>query len=260
MEGKRLRIKQLIEDMDLSQNEFAHRIGVHQGNLSKMLSGGRAVSSDVINRIAMSFDISVKWLMYGEGDRYFHANIYQNAEHGNNSNSQGNSGSSDNITTTNNNYTTNNYDNCGDCGESKEKPMGYGVGKIIKYYPTVNGSMGGIEFLDSPDDSFVDIVIPGFSDCEFAINAYGDSMYPVIKSGQVVLLMPWKERFIEWGRIYLVVTKSGYRTIKYLKPSENEECILCESENKVGNPAFEVKKEEILKLFLVKGWICKDAI
>lgn len=134
------------------------------------------------------------------------------------------------------------------------------IGKTIKYYPTVNGSMGGIEFLDSPDESFVDIVIPGFSDCEFAINAYGDSMYPVIKSGQVVLLMPWKEKFIEWGRIYLVITKSGYRMIKYIKPSKNDGCVVCESENKEESPAFEIEKDEILKLFLVKGWICKDAI
>lgn len=132
--------------------------------------------------------------------------------------------------------------------------------KAIKYYPTVNGSMGGIQFLDNPDESFVDIIIPGFSDCEFAINAYGDSMYPVIKSGQVVLLMPWREKFIEWGRIYLVVTKSGYRTIKYIKPSKNNGCVLCESENKEESPAFEIEKDDILKMFLVKGWICKDAI
>lgn len=256
MEGKRLRIKQLIEDMNLSQNEFAHRIGVHQGNLSKMLSGGRAVTPDVINRIAMSFDISVKWLMYGEGDRYLRGDVSQNVGSENaaiaNDNGDGN-----NIGNTTNHYTTNNYS---DCQEGKEKSPNKSTGKTIKYYPTVDGSMGGVKFLDNPDESFVDIVMPGFSDCEFAINAYGDSMHPVIKSGQVVLLMSWKERFIEWGRIYLVVTKSGYRTIKYLIPSENKECIICKSENEEGNPAFEIGKEDILKLFLVKGWICKDAI
>lgn len=142
----------------------------------------------------------------------------------------------------------------------QEKPLNHGLGRTIKYYPTVNGTMGGIQFLDNPDESFVDIIIPGFSDCEFAINAYGDSMYPVIKSGQVVLLMPWREKFIEWGRIYLVVTKSGYRTIKYIKPSKNDGCVLCESENKEESPAFEIEKDDILKMYLVKGWICKDAI
>ncbi len=132
--------------------------------------------------------------------------------------------------------------------------------KVIKYYPSVSGSMGGIEFLDSPNENSVDMIVPGFSECRFAINAYGDSMYPVIKSGQIVLLMEWQERFIEWGRIYLVVTKSGYRTIKYLKPSKENDSISCESENKENNPPFDIKKEDILKLFLVKGWVCREAI
>lgn len=131
---------------------------------------------------------------------------------------------------------------------------------VIKYYPSVNGSMGGVQFLDDPEESYVDIIMPGFSECKYAINAYGDSMHPVIKSGQIILLMEWTEKFIDWGRIYLVVTKSGYRTIKYLKPADNSNAIRCESENKESNPAFEIEKEDVLKLFLVKGWVCRDAI
>lgn len=130
----------------------------------------------------------------------------------------------------------------------------------IKYYPSVNGSMGGIEFLDNPDESSFDIILPGFSDCKFAINAFGDSMFPVIKSGQVVLLMEWEESFIDWGHIYLVITKNGYRAIKYLKPSSQEGFVKCESENKESSPAFEVEVNDIHKLFLVKGWVCRDVI
>lgn len=134
------------------------------------------------------------------------------------------------------------------------------TGNTIKYYPSVNGSMGGIEFLDNPEEFYTDIVLPGFSECKFAVNAFGDSMYPVIKSGQIVIMMPWTERFIDWGHIYMVVTKSGYRAIKYLKPSSKEGCITCESENKESSPAFDVDMEDIHKLYLVKGWICRDAI
>ena len=119
--------------------------------------------------------------------------------------------------------------------------------------------MGGVEFLDDPNESYDDIILPGFSECKYAINAYGDSMHPVIKSGQVVILMEWTESFIDWGRIYLVVTKSGYRIIKYLKPSDNADAIRCESENKEYAP-FDISKEDIHKMFLVKGWICRDTI
>lgn len=139
----------------------------------------------------------------------------------------------------------------------KKNPL---TGNTIKYYPSVSGSMGGIEFLDNPDEFYTDIILPGFSECKFAVNAYGDSMYPVIKSGQIVVMMPWTERFIDWGHIYMVVTKSGYRAIKYLKPSKQEGFITCESENKENNPAFEIEMEDIHRLYLVKGWICRDAI
>lgn len=134
------------------------------------------------------------------------------------------------------------------------------AGNAIKYYPSVSGSMGGIEFLDNPDEFYTDIILPGFSECKFAVNAYGDSMYPVIKNGQIVVMMPWIERFIDWGHIYMVVTKSGYRAIKYLKPSTQEGFVTCESENKENNPAFDIEMEDIHRLYLVKGWICKDAI
>lgn len=130
----------------------------------------------------------------------------------------------------------------------------------IKYYPNVNGSMGGVQFLDDPNEMVCDITIPGYSDCKFAINAYGDSMYPLIKSGQIILMSEWYESFIDWGRIYLVVTKSGYRVIKRLYPGASNTTITCKSENPETNPPFEIEKSDINKVYLVKGWICRDAI
>lgn len=132
--------------------------------------------------------------------------------------------------------------------------------KAIKYYPNVDGSMGGLQFLENPDETTFDISIPGYSDCKYAINAYGDSMYPLIQSGQIVLLVPWQESFIDWGRIYLVVTKSGYRAIKRIFPASDNEHILCKSENGEKFPPFEIEKNDIANIFLVKGWICRNEI
>lgn len=130
-------------------------------------------------------------------------------------------------------------------------------GKTIKYYYDVDASMGNIEFLNDPSQKYKDIIIPGYSDCKYAINAYGDSMHPLIKSGQIILLDDWRESFIAWGKIYLIVTRGGFRAIKYLFPSENNDMVKCVSENKEQNPPFDVPKED-LKLFIVKGWICRD--
>lgn len=130
----------------------------------------------------------------------------------------------------------------------------------ITYFPNVDGSMGGVQFMDNSAETREVIVIPGYSDCKLAINAYGDSMHPLIKSGQIVLMAEWQESFIDWGKIYLVVTKSGYRAIKRLFPGSDGEHITCKSENETSHPPFEVERADILKIFIVKGWICRDVI
>lgn len=130
----------------------------------------------------------------------------------------------------------------------------------ILYYPNVEGTMGGVQFLDNPDETYIEMSIPGYTDCRFAINAYGESMSPLIKSGQIVLLAQWQERFIDWGKIYLVVTRSGYRVIKRLLPGKTETTIVCRSENTEANPDFEIELADILQLYLVKGWVCRDVI
>lgn len=130
----------------------------------------------------------------------------------------------------------------------------------ILYYPNVEGTMGGVQFLDNPDETHIEMSIPGYTDCRFAINAYGESMSPLIKSGQIVLLAQWQERFVDWGKIYLVVTRSGYRVIKRLLPGKTETTIVCRSENTEANPDFEIELADILQLYLVKGWVCRDVI
>lgn len=128
----------------------------------------------------------------------------------------------------------------------------------IKYYPNVSGSLGGVQFLDNPDESVQYITIPGYSDCQYAINAFGDSMFPLIRNGQIVLMSPWTERFIDWGKIYLVVTQSGYRAIKRVYPGKTADTITCRSENAEVHPPFEIERADIFSLYLVKGWICRD--
>lgn len=133
--------------------------------------------------------------------------------------------------------------------------------KFIRYYPEVNGTMGEIELSDEPDErKHIDIWIPGYEDCTHAINAYGDSMSPLIKSGQVVIMKRWEESYLAWGRIYCVVTKGGYRTIKRIYPSQREGFVELRSENTAENPPFEIPTEDITQCYLVKGWICRNEI
>jgi hypothetical protein len=47
--------------------------------------------------------------------------------------------------------------------------------------------------------------------------------------------------------------------IKYIKSGSSEDTISCESENKFY-PPFEIRRDEILKLYMVKGSIERSSI
>jgi phage repressor protein C with HTH and peptisase S24 domain len=133
----------------------------------------------------------------------------------------------------------------------------------ILYFPEVDASMGNVDFGEennAPRHNTIEMVLPYFYNADFAINAYGDSMSPLIKDGQIVLLSKWQENYIEWGKVYLVCTRS-HRTIKRLFPVENDDTrIKCVSENSECYPPFNINKEDIQKMYIVRGHISKDTL
>lgn len=130
----------------------------------------------------------------------------------------------------------------------------------IRYWEDVSATGGSMEFLENPDEHEVKMInVPRFADCTDAVNIYGDSMYPVYKSGEIILIKPWQESFIDYGCCYLIVTQNGNRMVKYLKRSDNPGKVLCVSENKHFD-SFEIDRSDILRLFLVRGSIKSDTI
>ena len=130
----------------------------------------------------------------------------------------------------------------------------------IRYWIDVDATAGGVQqFDDMVTDKYISLSIPEFRDCTDAVNLYGDSMVPLYKSGQIIILKEWKESFIDFGNVYLVVTKSGNRMVKYLRKGSDAAHIVCVSENKEFDP-FEIEKTDILRLYLVKGGISKNTL
>ena len=57
------RIRELIDDLGMSQIEFCNRTGIKASALSNYLKGNRVPRQDAIMRIADTFNISASWLM-----------------------------------------------------------------------------------------------------------------------------------------------------------------------------------------------------
>lgn len=61
--GRRIRE---LRGFDMTQGEFARRIGVSQGHLSYIERGEKEVGADILLRVSREFDKSVEWLLTGE--------------------------------------------------------------------------------------------------------------------------------------------------------------------------------------------------
>jgi phage repressor protein C with HTH and peptisase S24 domain len=129
----------------------------------------------------------------------------------------------------------------------------------IKYFTDVDASLGIVELSADPNErNYRNIMIPGYEDCTHAINVYGDSMYPLIKSGQIILMRLWEESFFDYGKIYLIITNNNYRIVKRVFPWKESRCIELRSENSEV-PPYEICLDDVKCSFIVLGWIGRDA-
>lgn len=64
------RIKKVRKDKDLTQQQFAEKIGTSANVLTNYETGRRNPSSSVINNICKTFNVNDKWLREGTGEIY----------------------------------------------------------------------------------------------------------------------------------------------------------------------------------------------
>lgn len=65
-----VRIRKVRKNLNLSQEEFAKKIGISQGHLSKIERGEQLPDKPLIMSIAYSFGINDSWLLTGEGEMF----------------------------------------------------------------------------------------------------------------------------------------------------------------------------------------------
>jgi len=64
------RLKQLRKGLNLTQQEFADRIGISRGNIGAYEVGKNALSDAVVSLICKEFSVNEEWLRTGEGDMF----------------------------------------------------------------------------------------------------------------------------------------------------------------------------------------------
>lgn len=64
------RIKKIRKELDLTQQEFANRLGTARNNIAGYETGKRSPSNAVISLMCKEFNINEIWLRTGEGDMF----------------------------------------------------------------------------------------------------------------------------------------------------------------------------------------------
>ena len=86
------RLKKLRKELDMTQQEFADKLGTARNNIAGYETGKRNPSNAVISLICREFNINEKWLRTGEGEMFielsrsdeiaqFVGHLYQDLRH-----------------------------------------------------------------------------------------------------------------------------------------------------------------------------------
>lgn len=227
---KILRIKQLIDNLGITQSEFAKRIAIDASNFSKHLTGKLPISDSLINKIVVELGVSKEWLCSGSGLMYGAAGTGINP------------GVHTHIRTL-------------------TLPSGAIVPEVrngAKVYglDVTAGNLGR-------DRMFTDDLVIGSIDVPFInpdcsiVKVSGDSMKPVINNGDMIAIREIKNpNLIFWGQIYVVLLED-YRMVKYVRKHENPDRVILRSENKEYDD-IEIEKRDICDLFIVENIIRID--
>ena len=131
--------------------------------------------------------------------------------------------------------------------------------KQVHYFPDIEATGGNKQLFEDNSERAISLAIPRNFDADFALPLAGDSMTPLYQPGSIILVKRWQERFIEYGKVYLIITTQGNRMVKYLRAAERNEEVLCVSENSAYDP-FTIPREDILALYMVKGCIFQHSL
>lgn len=221
------RMKQIVDSKGISKRSFYQTVGLSNGYLDKE----REVGHKKMESIIYSYpDISPAWLLTGEGEMY---------------------------RTTSPAQTTNEFKLMTDTDIDNQS---------IPLY-NLEATAGIVElFKDSSHAEVVDTMkIPNLPKCDGALFVTGDSMYPILKSGDIIVYKQVNDfqYGIFFGEMYLVsieVDGEDYTSVKYIQKSEKgDDFIRLVSHNQHHQPR-DFPLHKVRALALVKASVRMNAM
>lgn len=222
------RLGHYLDKKGISFYAFENSLNAGRGSISKAVKEGKSIGSNMLENILSIYnDLNPTWLLTGDGDMFkTNTDILSNR-----------SVDAFRLKTDSN-------------IENQQIPL-YNIEAVAGLVPL---------FQDSKAQEPIDhISIPHLPKCDGAVYVTGDSMYPLLKSGDIVLYKEVHDikNEIFWGEMYLLsIDMAGeeYVTVKYIQKSEQVGFVRLVSQNK-HHQDKDVAMDKITALALVKASI-----
>lgn len=219
------RIKQYIDFKGIRVSAFEREVGMSNGSFASQLKNNKTIGLDKLENILSKYqDINLEWLFTGDGDM-IKLNVLKETD-------------------------TRLYKKTDKNSKKLDIPL-----------YDIQTTAGIIDlFGNNEDQKPVDFIrVPKISEFDGALYVTGDSMSPLLKSGDIVV---YKKIFnlvsnIIWGEMYLIyINNDGNETFftRYIKQSDRESYVQFVSQNP-HHQTIEFPISSIKALALVKGLV-----
>ena len=206
------------KELNMTQDQLAQHLGIGKAALSMIETGKAGLSTRNRNILVQDFNANPEWIDNGKGKMF-------NAEP---------------------DFTP--YTHRTD----KSLPL-----QSVPLY-SIEGTAGLVPiFAEGSTAQPINYIhIPNLPKCDGAIYVVGDSMYPLLKSGDIILYKQLRDvRDVFWGDMYLLsIDMDGeeYITVKYVQKSEHEGYIRLVSQNQ-HHADKEIEVSRIRAIALIKA-------
>lgn len=191
------RVKLIRKQLGMTQEQLAQRLGVGKAALSMIETGKAGLSMRNRNILVQELNINPEWLEHGTGEMFNAKPELHTFTH----------------------------------RTDNSLPL-----QSVPLY-SIEGTAGLVPLFTRQEEftpvNFIHI--PNLPKCDGAIYIAGDSMYPLLKSGDIVLYKQLQNiEDIFWGDMYLLsieIDGEEYITVKYIQKSDREGYVKLVSQN-----------------------------